>query len=638
MSVQTPTRGSLQVRDTGAGLAAVATLITALGLLLLSERVVVAEQWATALRWAGMLGVAGAVALRLRSWRSAAGVVRRAEGALTLAYAGVVLALLVYAAATPWGMTALGLAGEGADKASTLLTAAWVALLLIALASVLFMELAYARMPVAASLELRRLVSAGQGGLSLALALVFLFGVNYAASQRDVQRDMSYFKTAQPGGSSLAMADQLGEPVTAVLFFDQVSDVLGQVQPFFEAMAARGRHFKFELRDHALEPELARRYKVRGNGQVLLLRGGPEAVDPPADVTAAVAAQTIDIGDNLERARPKLRKLDEHFQKAFMHLTQPPRSLHLTAGHREFSKRGAKDDPTLTRLSGVHTLLGRFNIAQHELGMADGLADKVPQDARAVAVFGPRDPFLAEEAQALLRYVKAGGRLLLMVDTHRDLGLDPLLHGLGLSRPPGVLCSESHVMRRRFNPSDAAIVYANTYSSHPTVTTVSRNSTRLATVFMDGGALDRYRGKDALPGAKVTFPLRSSHDFWLDQDGDFRRAPTEAKGTKNMIAAVTVKVDQGEEGRVIVIADGGFANDELIRNSGNALVFVDSLRWLIGEEEITGDLSSEEDVPIEHRKEADRIWFYATSFGLPLPILLFGLWIARRRRRRGGVQ
>ena len=88
---------------------------------------------------------------------------------------------------------------------------------------------------------------------------------------------------------------------------------------------------------------------------------------------------------------------------------------------------------------------------------------------------------------------------------------------------------------------------------------------------------------------------------------------------------------------MIIIADGGFANDGLIRNSGTALLFVDSLRWLIGEEEITGDLSSEEDVPIEHRKDEDRLWFYATSFGLPLPILLLGLWIARRRRRRGGV-
>ena len=629
---------SSPVRSVGSGFAVAATLIASLGLLILSERVIVDEGTAVVLRWLAIAGLGATAALRLLAWKKAEGVVRQAERALLLAYGGVIFSVVVYGASTPWGLSLLGLAGDGGARSGELLTAAWAALLTVALTVALFMELAYARMPVAASLELRRLRAAGQGGLSLALALVFLFGLNYAASQRDVQRDMSYFKTALPGGSTLAMAEQLGEPVTAVLFYEQVSDVLGQVKPFFEALAGKGQQFRFVLRDHALEPDLARRYKVRGNGHILLLRGGLEAIDAPPEATATVASESFEIGDKLERARPKLRKLDEHFQKAFMGLTRAPRSLHLTAGHREFSKTGAKDDPKVTRLTGVFTLLKRFNIADHNLGMADGLADKVPDDARAVAVFGPRDPFLPEEARALLRYVQSGGRLLLMIDTQRDLGLDLLLHGLGVGRKPGVLCSERHIMRRRFNASDAAIVYANTYSSHPTVTSVSRNASRVATVFMDGGALDRYRGEAALKGAKVTFPLRSSHDFWLDLDGDFKRAPTEDKGTKNMIAAVTVKVDKGDEGRVVIIADGGFANDQLIRNSGNSLLFVDALRWLIGEEAITGDLSSEEDVPIEHRKDADRIWFYATCFGLPLPILLLGLWFARRRRRRGGVQ
>ncbi len=628
---------SASSKPTIPGLAAAGTLAASMLLLLLSERVIVDSGTAGALRWIGVIGLGAVLALRVLALKNASGTVRQAEAGLLLAYVGVLFAVGVYALSTPWGLDLLGQSGKAGERVADGLTAAWVAIGAVAVTAIVFMELAYARMPVAESLELRRLRGAGLGGLSLALALVFLFGLNYAVSQRDVKRDLSYFKTALPGGASAAMAERLGEPVTAVLFFDQVSDVLGQVQPFFEDLAGRSEHLKFEIRDHALQPELARRYKVRGNGNILLLRSGPEALDPPPEATAAVSAETIAVGDKLERARSKLRKLDEHFQKAFTRLVRPKRSLHLTAGHREFSKSGDKGDGPLLKTSGMHNLLKRFNIADHKLGMADGLADKVPDDARAVAVLGPRDPFLAEEARALLRYVEGGGRLLLAIDPHRDMGLDLLLNGLSVARRPGVLCSERHIMRRRFNASDAAIVYANTYSSHPTVTTVSRHASRVATVFMDGGALQRFHGKGKLDGLSVTFPLRSSHDFWLDLDGDFKRAPTEKLGTHNMIAAVTVKVDKGEEGRVIIIADGGFANDGLIRNSGNALLFVDSLRWLIGEEEITGDLSSEEDVPIEHRKDEDRLWFYATSFGLPLPILLLGLWIARRRRRRGGV-
>jgi hypothetical protein len=368
-----------------------------------------------------------------------------------------------------------------------------------------------------------------------------------------------------------------------------------------------------------------------------LLRAGTPALDPPAEATAAVQSETVRIGVQLEGARSKLRKLDEHIQKAFMKLTHAPRSLHLTTGHREFRKDGDEGDPAGLRTKGVHSVLQRFNISSHSLGISEGLASEVPKDARAVAVLGPRKPFLQEEARALLRYVRDGGRLVVMLDPQTDVGLDPLLHGLGVRRLPGVLCSEQHTVRRRYNAADTANVYSNQYSSHPTVSTVSRHASRVATMFFAGGAFDRYQGQGVLKGAKVTFPLRSSRDFWLDVDGDFKRDPDEKLGQRNMVAAVVVAAKDDAKGRVVIIGDGGFATDGLMRNSGNLLLFVDALRWLIGEEELSGDLSSEEDVPIEHRKAKDRIWFYATSFGLPFPLLLLGLWVIRRRRRRSGV-
>ena len=60
---------------------------------------------------------------------------------------------------------------------------------------------------------------------------------------------------------------------------------------------------------------------------------------------------------------------------------------------------------------------------------------------------------------------------------------------------------------------------------------------------------------------------------------------------------------------------------------------------------IVGDLDSadqtalekfrEEDVAIEHTKERDKAWFYTTTFAVPVPIALAGVWVARSRRRRG---
>jgi hypothetical protein len=63
------------------------------------------------------------------------------------------------------------------------------------------------------------------------------------------------------------------------------------------------------------------------------------------------------------------------------------------------------------------------------------------------------------------------------------------------------------------------------------------------------------------------------------------------------------------------------------------MLFVDSLAWLIGNEELNAEVSSEEDIPIEHSRAQDKLWFYASTFAVPLPLLALSAWVARRRRR-----
>jgi uncharacterized protein (TIGR03382 family) len=73
--------------------------------------------------------------------------------------------------------------------------------------------------------------------------------------------------------------------------------------------------------------------------------------------------------------------------------------------------------------------------------------------------------------------------------------------------------------------------------------------------------------------------------------------------------------------------------DKVGGNNGNVMLFVDSLAWLIGNEELNAQVSSEEDVPIEHSRAQDKLWFYATTFAMPLPLLGLAAWVSRRRRR-----
>ena len=56
----------------------------------------------------------------------------------------------------------------------------------------------------------------------------------------------------------------------------------------------------------------------------------------------------------------------------------------MTAGHNERSASGAPGDPTEARLGNLSDALTRANIQSRELGVAQGLANQVPEDARAV--------------------------------------------------------------------------------------------------------------------------------------------------------------------------------------------------------------------------------------------------------------
>lgn len=622
-------------RNTTAGLFPLAAALVGIGLVFAAERIVVDSSVSTIIFGAGCAGIGLSLILRVRNLLAAAGEHRRAEKLLLVAYAGIVDALLIYALTTKAGLDLLGFAGDQADDAKQLLTVAWLVVGALSVCSVVFMELSYARMPIASAIEFRRLRSAAEGGLSLALALVFAFSLNYAVSKRDIKRDFSYFKTTKASEMSAKLVEQLESPVRAVLFFPEVSDVLEQVRPYFASLAKSSDKFTVQVADHALLPGFARKYRVRDNGYVLLVKGlpaGATLTDEAAMSGSGLSSEQFELGTDIERAGRKLKKLDETFQKQFSKLSKSARSLHLTTGHRERSEAGADGDPPFERLRGMAKLLTRFNIETKPLGIAQGLANEVPKDARAVAIIGPRTPFLPEEVATLLTYVRNGGRLLVMVDPKVDDGLNPLLEGLGIRRGKGVVASEKHHMRRSFTAADKKYVITNSYTSHPTVSSCSKHSAQIASLYIEGVSLHRHTTDAKLKGAKLTFPVRTTADAWIDVDGDFQRSPTERLGIKNLAAAITAGSGD-KQGRAVVIGDGGFVTDAVIRNSGNTLQFIDTVRWLIGEEQVSGTLSSEEDVPIEHRKDDDLLWFYATTFGLPLPLLGLGIAVARRRRR-----
>jgi hypothetical protein len=584
--------------------------------------------------YGGLLLCAVAVGLRLRGFANASGHVRAVEGRLLAAYAGVGFALGLYALSTADGIAKLGLTGESAEHVGAALLGAWLSVMLVSLVAALFAELAYARMPIAASVELRRVSTAQQAGISLALSAVFLLTINYVATAREVRKDVSYFKTTEPSGGTRSLIEKLDQKIKVMLFFERGSDVLAQARPYFDALKGLSKNLSYEITDVALAPVIATKHKVRDNGHILLLRGTGD--DQKGEV--------FRLGVELTEARGNLRKLDGMFQQAFTKLVRPERTLYLTVGHGERNAKGSelKDED---KVSIMQDILRRLNLKTQDIGLAQGLGKEIPAAASAVLVMGPREPFMAEEVETLLKYVRGGGRLLVLLDPDQKTGLEPLLDALGVTVLPGTVSSATNFMARLHNPSDHGIIFTNQYTAHPSVTTATRHQREVATVMVNAVALGSSTAK-AEPKPRVTFPIRSAREFWRDLDGDFTKGASENSEQLNLAAASTLKVEGGtdgeqageKEGRAVVVGDSDFMSDKVAPNQGNYLVFVDMLAWLVGNEEINAEVSSEEDIAIEHTSQQDKIWFYATTFAVPAPIVALGLWVSRRRRRRAEVK
>jgi hypothetical protein len=66
----------------------------------------------------------------------------------------------------------------------------------------------------------------------------------------------------------------------------------------------------------------------------------------------------------------------------------------------------------------------------------------------------------------------------------------------------------------------------------------------------------------------------------------------------------------------------------------NAYFALDGVKWLLGEEATAGEVSSEEDKPIEHTRKQDVFWFYSTIFVAPALVLGAGWTVNRRRGKK----
>jgi len=594
-----------------------------LTLVFIGERIVSTDKLRMAISGLGVLGAVATTSLRFGQAGKAPAERRRAERTLALLSAAGLVALALYFSTTETARDLFGIAKAAPQTRARIegaTTVGYVALFLISLVPLVFGELALAPMRRAARVEARRVRAAIGAGFTLSFAAVYCALCTYAAGELEYKVDFSYYRTARPSESTRNIAASASEPIKVLAFFPDLNEVGAEVRGYLDELGQKAPNIKVEHYDRLLVPKIAKDAKVTQDGTVVLTRGESREV--------------LNVGAEMTSARAKLKSLDGDSQKALLKVMRSARVAYMTVGHSEMNTvTGDAAEGRTARA--LRRLLESQNYTVKDLGLAQGLGTDIPEDATMVIVLGPAQAFLPEEVSSLSRYAERGGHLLLALDPEAKVDLAPLAEMVGVTWSPVTLASDRTFVRRRHNESDRAILVTNRFSSHASVSTLSRNSTRAPVIFPVASSLDKKQGANEA----VDFAVKSLGETFNDDNGNFAfDKEGEKRGTYNLAAAVTRAAsgksdDKGKtEMRAFVVADVDVFSDAAFGNEPNIFFAVDVLRWLGGEESFSGAITTTEDVRIEHTRDKDKIWFYATIFGAPALLLGVGLVATRRSR------
>lgn len=535
-------------------------------------------------------------------------------------------------------LKAMGDKGAPDTFATKALLAGWLLLVVLGLFWGIGAEWAMRSTGRGENAEPHRVSRAGLSWLSIGMLLAFLVTVNYAGDKKDIQRDWSYLKVKTPSESTLKMIGTLTDTMTVAMFYPQVNEVRNAISDYVSALAGRESKIKLEWFDKDMNPAKAEEFKVSQNGQIVLDQGGKKS--------------RINTGTTLAKAKKTVKELDKEFQKSFLELTSDRKTVYFTRGHGEFSWIGDTGENALRSLRLLEAFLKQQNYTTKLFGVSDGSATAVPDDASAVVIVGPTDPFSKEEIDALRAYMDRGGNLMVFMDIEKSTGevqapgadggqtLIPFLGEMGLKFTAVPLANEKNHVTATRSPSDVWFIYSNIFTSHDSVVSLARHDERVAILAYQGG----YWNVTPDNGKWRAFEtVRAVSDTFADVNRNFKLDPTEKKESYVMGAVAELKAKKDEAGtkakkmgRVVVFSDATALSDAIVRNVGNALYFSDGMKWLVGESETAGMLATDEDVKIRHTRKEDLVWFYGTVIAVPALVIGAGFLATRRKKGEKG--
>ncbi len=481
---------------------------------------------------------------------------------------------------------------------------------------------------------LLRLLQPGRGRvwasfLIAGLALFFLYLMNH---WQEVLRLLGR-RSGREGANTLALTLAVSGIVVAVNFIayrhqkrwdftaarqytlsEQTSKVLGGLESDLEIV----------LLDNPTAPRalVARDLLELYDGETERVRF--TVVDPEADPQKALSYQepgepgismgTVLVSSSVRKERATAATEPEITNAILRVLRHERKKVYFTSGHQE---KSVEDTDPSAGLSVVGGKLRGSTYETESLVIARSVRGdelRVPEDADAVVVAGPKTDFLPEEIAALDLYLQSGGRAVFLLDPAAQ-GITPALDEY--LREQGVSLGSDIVVDPLSRPTIVLLV--RTYGDHPIV----ESFTNAQSFFPLARSVER--APRAPEGAEVRELFSSEPESWgetrLEELGSRQGpAPDQRQGPLTLAVAVSLAaaepeakapVEEVEEetkpasGRFVVVGDSDFITNELVSAPVlNADLFLNMVNWVAEDEDL---------IAIRPREPEDRRIFLSSQ-------------------------
>jgi len=506
----------------------------------------------------------------------------------------------------------VGVAGVIAAPLAYLIRRQWTPAILAVLGLGLFCLLLYVLLEPQKILNLLRGRQVRYGGNTLLMIAAFIGIVgllNFLGSRYERRLDLTEFKQYSLSEQTVKILDNLDKPLKITGFYTHDNSSLPQVKSLLREYARHSSQVSYSFVDPDADPLTAQQYQI-----------GPEKYGVLVIESGGKRQETF--GTDEQSITSTILKAVSAGQKTIYFLT----------GHGE----RAIDDFSNQGFSQAKDALEKDNYKVLTLNLS--VTNTIPADMAVLVVAAPQKPLQEVELQTINEYLKKGGRLLLLAP---PLIVEGKFGAIGLE---DYLLLEWGV---RLNNDVAVDTGSFFFVGNPTAiviqrfayTTITKDLRELQVYYPWARSLSQ---EQSLPqGVTIEALAQTTADSWgetniqsgqlqYDDGQDIKGPLTIALSAEKSLPSLSTT----SKSRLAVFGGADFASNTYLKaGAGNLDLFVNSVNWLAEEESLISLRSK----PYEMRvlsltTQQQLLIILGAVVGLPLLVLLAGVWVWWRRR------